>query len=87
MSYKPHGNHVIAGTAVRGDEQFDSDPAVGAADSYSVGRVSDVEAAVNAAEEAFLTYGYSDRQLRADFLNSIADEIDARGDAITDIIS
>jgi len=85
MSYEPHGNHVIAGTAVPGDSQFESEPAMGPADSYSVGRVSDVETAVVAAEQAFLSYGYSDRQLRADFLNSIADEIDARGDAITDI--
>jgi len=67
------------------EEKFESDPASGPAESYAVGRVSDVETAVTAAEQAFLSYGYSKRRARADFLNSIADEIDARGDAITDI--
>jgi len=85
MSYEPHGNHVIAGTTVQGEKHFESDPATGPAASFSVGRVSDVEKAVAAAEHAFISYGYSTRQARADFLNSIADEIDARGDAITDI--
>jgi len=84
-TYEPHGNHVIAGVAVQGDEQFESEPATGTAESYSVGRVSDVEKAVSAAEQAFLSYGYSERRARAEFLNSVADEIDARGDAITDI--
>ncbi len=85
MSYEPHGNHIIAGASVHGESQFESEPATGKADSYSVGRVSDVEAAVTAAEKAFISYGYTDRQVRADFLNTIADEIDARGDAITDM--
>jgi len=85
MSYEPHGNHIIAGAAVQGENHFESDPATGPAESYSVGRVSDVETAVVAAEQAFTSYGFSKRQLRADFLNTIADEIDARGDSITDI--
>ncbi|MCI5084279.1 MAG: aldehyde dehydrogenase (NADP(+)), partial [Rhodovulum sp.] len=38
-----------------------------------------------AAEEAFWTYGYSTRAERAAFLNAIADEIEERGDQITDI--
>ena len=42
-------------------------------------------APARAAEEAFWSYGYSSREERAAFLEAIADEIEARGDAITDI--
>ena len=38
-----------------------------------------------AAEDAFWSYGYSTREERAAFLNTIADEIEARGDQITEI--
>ncbi len=85
MTYQPHGNHFVAGQLVKGDETFNSDPASGAPSQYSVGRVSDVNQAVEAAEDAFNSYGYSSRQSRADFLNSIADEIEARGDDITQV--
>ncbi|WP_108887812.1 aldehyde dehydrogenase (NADP(+)), partial [Pseudoprimorskyibacter insulae] len=44
-----------------------------------------VNRACEAAEEAFWSYGYSTRAERAAFLNAIADEIEARGDAITQI--
>lgn len=40
---------------------------------------------MSAAEYAFSSYGYSSRAERAIFLNRIADEIDARGDDITEI--
>ncbi|GFE49959.1 dehydrogenase [Roseobacter cerasinus] len=40
-------------------------------------------AACIAAEEAFWSYGYSSQSDRAAFLRAIADEIEARGDAIT----
>ena len=46
---------------------------------------SDVDAAAQAAEDAFWSYGYSTREKRAAFLNTIADEIEARADAITEI--
>jgi len=85
MTYQPHGNHFVAGQLVKGDESFNSDPATGDPSQYSVGRESDVNQAVEAAEDAFNTYGYSSRQTRADFLNAIADEIEARGDDITDV--
>ena len=52
---------------------------------YAIGRTEDVKAAVEAAEAAFWSYGYSSREARANFLNTIADEIDARGEAITQI--
>ncbi|WP_254447402.1 aldehyde dehydrogenase (NADP(+)) [Ruegeria sp. HKCCA5426] len=41
--------------------------------------------AVEAAETAFATFGWSSRTERAALLRKIADEIDARGDAITEI--
>ncbi|WP_323778885.1 aldehyde dehydrogenase (NADP(+)) [Leisingera sp.] len=85
MTLIPHGKHLIAGVWTAGSESFQSSPAHGPSHSFSVGRVSDVEAAAQAAEEAFWSYGYSTRQSRADFLNAIADEIEARADAITEI--
>ena len=83
--FTPHGKHLIAGEWVAGDATFSSDPAHGASHDFSVGTPAHVDAAAKAAEDAFWTFGYSSRQDRAAFLNAIADEIDARGDAITEI--
>lgn len=85
MTYVPHGKHLIAGEWVAGDSTFPSEPAQGPTHDFAVGRVSDVDAAAQAAEEAFWSYGYSTREERATFLNTIADEIEARADAITEI--
>ncbi len=85
MTFTPNGKHLIAGNWLAGDETFGSEPAHGPSHSYAVGRLSDVDAAAQAAEEAFWSYGYSSRQSRAQFLNAIADEIEARADAITEI--
>ena len=85
MTFKPHGKHLIAGNWVEGDTTFASEPASGASHSFAAGRVSDVEAAAKAAEDAFWTFGYSTREERAAFLNAIADEIEARAEAITEI--
>lgn len=79
------GQHFIAGKWVKSEDTFSSTPASGPSHSFYVGRVSDVDAAAKAAEVAFETYGYSSRDVRAAFLNAIADEIDARGAAITEI--
>lgn len=84
-TFTPHGKHLIAGEWVAGDATFSSEPAHGPAHDYSVGTPALVDAACIAAEEAFWSYGYSTREERAKFLNAIADEIDARGDAITEI--
>jgi len=83
--FEPHGKHLIAGNWVEGDETFTSSPASGASHDFAIGRVSDVNKAVEAAENAFWSYGYSTRQVRADFLNAIADEIELRAEAITQI--
>ncbi|MGB0659051.1 MAG: aldehyde dehydrogenase (NADP(+)) [Mangrovicoccus sp.] len=83
--FTPHGKHLIAGEWVAGDATFTSEPAHGEAFDYSVGTVELVNQACEAAEEAFWDYGYSSRETRAAFLNAIADEIEARADAITAI--
>ena len=85
MTFTPHGNHFIAGELVGGDAKFASEPAHGDAHDFSIGTAELVNKAVEAAEDAFWSYGYSTREDRAAFLNTIADEIDARGDAITQI--
>jgi 2,5-dioxopentanoate dehydrogenase len=85
MSFVPHGKHLIAGEWVAGANTFKSEPAHGDAHDFSAGTVENVNAACEAAEEAFWSYGYSTREERAAFLNAIADEMDARGDAITQI--
>ncbi|MCR4267004.1 aldehyde dehydrogenase (NADP(+)) [Nitratireductor sp. ZSWI3] len=84
-SYTPGGKHLIAGEWVPGASTFRSAPATGPAHDYAAGTGADVDRAARAAEDAFWSYGYSTRAERAAFLNAIADEIEARGAAITDI--
>lgn len=85
MSWTPHGKHLIAGEWVGTDKTFASEPAHGPAHQFSVGTVDLVNAAAEAAEDAFWTYGYTSREQRAAFLEAIADEIEARAEAITEI--
>ena len=84
-TFTPHGKHLIAGDWVTGDQTFASDPAHGPSHDFSVGTPGLVDRAAKAAEEAFWTFGYSAREERAVFLETIADEIEARGEAITEI--
>ncbi|MBO6859441.1 aldehyde dehydrogenase (NADP(+)) [Roseibium sp.] len=85
MTFMPHGKQLVAGQWVAGDATFTSEPAHGASHAFSVGTADQVDAACRAAEEAFWSYGYSSSEERAKFLNAIADEIEARADAITEI--
>lgn len=85
MQFTPHGKHLIAGAWTAAEETFPSSPAHGPSHEFAIGRVADVEAAVQEAEQAFWEYGYTSRDVRAEFLNAIADEIEARAEAITDI--
>lgn len=85
MSYTLTGKHLIAGDWVAGSATFQSEPAHGPANTFPVGTPELVDQAAKAAEEAFWAFGYSTREERAKFLNTIADEIDARGDEITEI--
>ena len=79
------GQHLIAGNWVAGEATFRSDPAHGPARDFAIGSPAHVDTAVTAAEDAFASYGWSSRADRAAFLNTIADEIEARGEAITAI--
>jgi alpha-ketoglutaric semialdehyde dehydrogenase len=83
--FVPHGRHFVAGARIATEAQFQSAPADGPAHAFSVGTPDLVDAACRAAEEAFSSFGYSSREERAVFLEAIADEIEARADAITQI--
>ena len=85
MTFTPHGKHLIAGEWRATEQTFLSEPAHGAAHAFSVGTPELVDQAVRAAEDAFWSYGYSTRAERAAFLETIADEIEARAEAITEI--
>lgn len=85
MIFTPKGKHLVAGEWLDGAGTFASAPAHGPAHDFAVGTVELVNRACEAAEEAFWTYGYSSRKERAAFLRAIADEIEARAEAITEI--
>ncbi|MBK4217925.1 aldehyde dehydrogenase (NADP(+)) [Paracoccus caeni] len=85
MPFTPHGKHLIAGDWIATDQRFSSEPAHGPVHEFSVGSVDLVNRACEAAEEAFWSFGYSTRDDRARFLDAIADEIEARAEAITRI--
>ncbi|MCJ8149011.1 aldehyde dehydrogenase (NADP(+)) [Shinella sedimenti] len=85
MAFTPNGKHLVAGQWLDGNGTFTSSPAHGPSHQFAVGTVELVNRAAEAAEEAFLSYGYSSRATRAAFLRAIADEIEARADAITEI--
>lgn len=84
-TFTPHGKHLIAGEWVGSPSIFSSEPAHGAAHDFHVGAPELVDRACQAAEKAFETYGWTSREARAAFLDRIADEIEARGAAITAI--
>lgn len=79
------GKHLIAGEWVGTEQTFASTPAHGPSHDFAIGTPALVDTAVEAAEEAFAAFGWSTRAERAALLRKIADEIDARGDAITEI--
>lgn len=85
MTYTPHGRHLIAGAWMASPETFASEPAHGVAHAFSVGTVDLIDRACHAAAAAFPAYAATPRAARAAFLDRIADEIDARAEAITAI--
>lgn len=85
MTWKPHGKHLIAGQHIDAPQRFTSTPAFGPAHDYAAGTPDLVAEACAAAEAAFDSFADSSRQQRALLLNSIADEIEANGAAITEI--
>lgn len=85
MAYSFHGSHLIAGAQVGGDSRFTNARTDGGADSFAAGTVELVAAACAAAEAAFPTYAATTRDERAALLEAIADQIDLRGAAVTEI--
>ena len=79
------GKHLIAGDWVGAEATFASDPAHGPSHEFAVGTLGQMDTAAEAAEEAFASFGWSNRSERAALLRRIAEEIDARGDGITQI--
>ncbi len=77
------GQHLIDGAWVDGGTPFASDPVSGDPVTVWSGGVAEIDAAVQAAEAAFATYGWTSRADRADFLDAIATEIDACGADLT----
>ena len=68
MTYRPHGQHLVAGRRTASSQQFDSRPVTGPAHSFCNGGADEVDSAVRAAEAAFASYGQSSREQRAAFL-------------------
>lgn len=85
MIFTPLGKHLVAGAWLGGAETFLSTPAHGPAHTFAMGTADLVDKACRAAEEAFASYGQSTSATRAGFLRAIADEIEARAEAITEI--
>ena len=78
------GLHLIAGEWMEGPATFRSEPATGEARAYAVGTPDLVERVARAAEAAFPAYAATSREDRARFLDRIASEIEARGEAVTE---
>ncbi|MFT6775733.1 MAG: alpha-ketoglutaric semialdehyde dehydrogenase [Paracoccaceae bacterium] len=85
MTVVPRGKHRIAGDWVASGAQFASSPTHGPPHSFSHGNRELIDKACRAAEDAFWTYGCTAPAARAAFLHAIADEIEARAEAITKI--
>lgn len=85
MTFTPHGDHWIAGKRVGAEAKFSSAPASGQAYDYSVGSPELVAEACAAADAAFAGFAATSREVRAQLLTTIAEEIDALGDQITEI--
>lgn len=85
MSFAPKGHHLIAGDWISSPTTFQNMPVSGPAADFSEGTAAEIDRAVQAAEDAFWSFSATSRSERAAFLNKIADEIEARAEAITDI--
>ncbi|MCG6113257.1 MAG: aldehyde dehydrogenase (NADP(+)) [Paracoccus sp.] len=83
MTHTPHGDHWIAGKRTGSETRFSSAPAHGQAHEFSAGTPELVDQACAAAHAAFPSFAATTREERAMLLETIADEIEARGEAIT----
>lgn len=80
------GRHLIGGEWTPGGEPFLSSPASGAPTSVHSGGAAEIDRAAHAAEEAFASYGWTGRDVRAAFLEEIATRIEADA-ALIDVAS
>jgi len=85
MNWTPTGKHLIAGQWVSGGASFASSPASGPAHRFTEATRDMVDMACAAAETASWDFGDASRETRAAFLDAIADEVEARVAAITEI--
>ncbi|MFG1270057.1 aldehyde dehydrogenase (NADP(+)) [Xanthobacter sp. DSM 14520] len=85
MDATPDGGHLIAGAWVAGGPTFESAPATGTPRRFFSATEVEVDAAARAAEDAFASFGWSSRKARAEFLDAIAAQMEARGADITAI--
>ncbi|MFC0201241.1 aldehyde dehydrogenase (NADP(+)) [Paracoccus rhizosphaerae] len=83
MTHTPHGDHLIGGERIRSEGRFSSAPATGQSHEFSAGNPELVAQACAAAHAAFEGFAATTCEERAALLEAIAEEIDARGDAIT----
>ncbi|WP_271950028.1 aldehyde dehydrogenase (NADP(+)) [Ruegeria faecimaris] len=83
--YVFRGQHLIGGQWVGADESIASSPVSGEGSNFAAGTPELVDQACTLAEAAFGDYANRSRADRAKFLNAIADEIEARAEAITSI--
>ena len=81
MTYTPHGAHWIAGKKTLGAERFTTPTG----HAFSVGTAAEVARACESAEAAFWSFGDTIPEDRAQLLEAIAEEIDARAEAITEM--
>ena len=79
------GKHLIAGKWVDGPATFQSSPSSGEPKTFAVGSPELVARACEAAEDAFAVFSATSREERAVFLEKIAEELDVRGDEITQV--
>ena len=79
------GKHLIGGEWVGSESSFKSSPAKGQTFEFNIGTPKLIDKAAKKAEEAFSSYGYISRKERSQFLKNISEEIDKRGDEITEI--
>lgn len=85
MSFTPQGKHLVAGAWVDSDGHFASSPVNGPSHRFAEATAATVASACEAAEAAFPDYAATSRAQRAAFLDAIAEEIEARAEAITAI--
>ena len=79
------GNQLIQGDWKGTGDMFANMPVDGEADSFRNATADEIDQAVTAAEAAFPAYAALTREARAEFLEAIAEAMEANGAAITEV--